>query len=267
MFGPRMSGSMLIGRRRLLALGLAAGALFIAAPGFAQDTAIPARPFVAAPVAHPIARTSQPMQIGVIGSGNIGGTLGELWAKAGHQVMFSDRDPALAQAQATRVPGTRAGPGNEAIAFGQVVLIAVPFGAWPAVAQQYGTALRGKIVLDPTNMSAQRDGAAVAAAVKKAGNTGDAVAGYLPGVKLVRAFNATSASSFARNAGRPGVKMGIPVAANDPAAMAAGVQLITDLGFDAVQVGGGLSGSAKFELGGPAAGVKTAAELKAAMGL
>jgi predicted dinucleotide-binding enzyme len=61
--------------------------------------------------------------------------------------------------------------------------------------------------------------------------------------------------------------MGIPVAANDPAAMAAGVQLITDLGFDAVEVGGGLSGSAKFELQGPAAGVKTAAELKAAMGL
>lgn len=265
--GKPMSGSMPIDRRRLLALGLAAGALFIAAPGFAQETAIPARPFVAAPIAHPIARTSQPVQIGVIGSGNIGGTLGELWAKAGHQVMFSDRDPALAQAQATRVTGTRAGTGDEAIAFGQVILIGIPFGAWPAVAQQYGTALRGKIVLEPTNMSAQRDGAEVAAAVKKAGNTGDAVAGYLPGVKLVRAFNTTSYSSFARNAGRPGVKMGIPVAANDPAALAAGVQLITDLGFDAVQVGGGLSGSAKFELGGPAAGVKTAAELKSAMGL
>ena len=262
-----MSGSMLVGRRRFLAFGLAVGALFIASPGSAQETVIPARPFVAAPIPNPIPHTSQPMQIGVIGSGNIGGTLGELWAKAGHQVMFSDRDPALAQAQAARVPGTRSGTGDEAIAFGHVVLIAVPFGAWPALAKQYGTALRGKIVLDLTNLSVQRDGAAVDAAVKKAGNTGDAVAGYLPGVRIVRAFNTTSYASFARNAGRPGVKMGIPVAANDPAAMAAGVQLITDLGFDAVQVGGGLSGSAKFELGGPAAGVKTAAELKAAMGL
>lgn len=262
-----MFGSMTIGRRHLLALGLAVAGLFTAAPGFAQDAAIPARPFVAATIAHPIAQTSQPMQIGVIGSGNIGGTLGELWAKAGHQVMFSDRDPALAQAQAARVPGTRAGTGDEAIAFGNVVLIAVPFGAWPSLAKQYGAALRGKIVLDPTNMSAQRDGAEVQAAVKKAGNTGDAVAAYLPGVKLVRAFNTSSYASFARNAGRPGEKMGIAVAANDPAAMAAGVQLITDLGFDAVQVGGGLSGSAKFELGGPAAGVKTAAELRAAMGL
>jgi predicted dinucleotide-binding enzyme len=262
-----MSDSRPVGRRRLLAFALAVGALFVAAPGSAQESVIPARPFVAASIPNPIPHTSKPMQIGVIGAGNIGGTLGELWAKAGHQVMFSDRDPALAQAQATRVPGTRSGTGEEAIAFGQVVLIAIPFGAWPAVARQYGAALRDKIVLDPTNLSVARDGAEVEAAVKKAGNTGDAVAGHLPGVRIVRAFNTTSYASFARNAGRPGVKMGIPVAANDPAAMTAGVQLITDLGFDAVQVGGGLGGSAKFELGGPAAGVKTAAELKAAMGL
>lgn len=262
-----MSGSMPFGRRRLLAFGLAVGVFFLASPGFAQETVIPARPFVAAPIPHPIPLTNQPMRIGVIGSGNIGGTLGELWAKAGHQVMFSDRDPALAQAQATRVPGTRTGTGEDAIAFGNVVVIATPFGAWPTLARQYGTALRGKIVLDPTNLNVQRDGAASEAAVKKAGNTGDAVAGYLPGVRLVRAFNTTSYANFARHAGRPGVKMGIPVAANDPAAMAAGIQLITDLGFDAVQVGGGLSGSAKFELPGPASGVKTAAELRTAMGL
>lgn len=262
-----MFGSMPLGRRRLFALGLAAGALFIASPGLAQEAAIPARPFVAEPIAHPIPQTGKPMRIGVIGSGNIGGTLGELFVKAGHQVMFSDRDPALAQAQAARVAGTRAGTGDDAIAFGNVVLIAIPFGAWPAVARQYGAPLRGKIVLDPTNLSVQRDGAVVEAAVKKAGNTGEAVASFLPGVTLVRAFNTTSYANFARNAGRPGVKMGIPVAANDPAAMAAGVQLITDLGFDAVQVGGGLSGSAKFELPGPASGLKTAAELKAAMGL
>ena len=262
-----MSGSMLFGRRHLLSFGLTVGAFFIVSPGSAQETVIPARPFVAAPIAHPIARTSKPMQIGVIGSGSIGGTLGELWAKAGHQVMFSDRDPALAQAQVARVPGTRAGTGDEAIAFGQVVLIATPFGAWPTLSRQYGTALRGKIVLDPTNLSVQRDGAEVEGAVKKAGSTGEAVVEYLPGVRLVRAFNAVGYTNFAQHANRPGEKMGIPVAANDPAAMAAGVQLITDLGFDAVQVGGGLSGASKFELRGPGAGVKTAAELMAAMGL
>ena len=60
-----MSGLRLVGRR-VLAVCLAMAVLFIASPGVAQETAIPARPFVAAPSPHPIARTSQPMQIGVL---------------------------------------------------------------------------------------------------------------------------------------------------------------------------------------------------------
>ena len=180
--------------------------------------------------------------------------------------MYSDRDPALAKAQAARVAGTRAGTGEEAVAFADAVLIAVPFGAWPAVAKQYGAALRGKIVIDPTNPNASRDGALAATALTKP-STGEMVAEFLPGVRIVRAFNTTSYANFATEAGRPGVKMGIPVAASDAATLAIGVRLVNDLGFDAVPVGGGLNGSAKFELRGPAAGLKTAAELKSAMGL
>ena len=42
----------------------------------------------------PLARArAKPMKIGVIGSGKIGSTLGGLWVKSGHEVMFSDRDP------------------------------------------------------------------------------------------------------------------------------------------------------------------------------
>jgi predicted dinucleotide-binding enzyme len=260
-----MSGFSSIGRRHLLAL--AAGAMLLTLPGLAQDQVIPARPFVAEPIAHPIPKTNQPMRIGIIGSGNIGGTLGELWARAGHQVMFSDRERANADAQAKRVPGTRSGTGEEAVAFGEVLFIAVPFGAWPAIAKQYGNALRGKIVLDPTNLNAARDGAASEAALKKAGNTGDAVAAWLPGVRLVRAFNTAGYGEFARQANRPGAKMGIPLAASDAGAMTTAARLVSDIGFDPVQVPGGLAGSAKFELRGPASGVKTAAELRAAMGL
>ncbi|MND02220.1 hypothetical protein D3C83_215150 [compost metagenome] len=61
--------------------------------------------------------------------------------------------------------------------------------------------------------------------------------------------------------------MGIPLAGSDPAAVAIAARLVSDIGFDPVQVPGGLAGSAKFELRGPASGVKTAAELRAAMGL
>jgi len=90
---------------------LLSAAVLFAAPAFAQDT--PARPFIEVPVAHPIPKTKQPMKIGVIGSGNVGGTLGELFAKAGHTVVFADRDEAQAKAQAARVAGTRAGSGAE----------------------------------------------------------------------------------------------------------------------------------------------------------
>ena len=260
-----MSEISSIGRRHLLAL--AAGVLLLPVPVLAQEVVIPARPFVAEPVAHAIPKTTQPMRVGVIGSGNIGGTLGEIAAKAGHRVMFSDRDPALAQAQAKRVAGTQAGSGEAVIANSDVILIAVPFGAWPAVAKQYGAALRGKIVIDPTNLNLARDGAVAEADIKKAGSTGEAVAAYLPGVRLVRAFNATGYGEFAKNAARPAPRMGIPVAASDAATLAIGTRLVTDMGFDPVPVPGGIAGSAKFELRGPASGVKTAAELRAAMGL
>ena len=85
-------------------------------------------------------------------------------------------------------------------------------------------------------------------------------------MRIAPAANDPVGPSHDKEAGRPGEKMGIPVAASDDATLAIGVRLVNDLGFDAVPVGGGLHGSAKFELRGPAAGVKTAAELKTIMG-
>jgi predicted dinucleotide-binding enzyme len=219
-----------VDRRHIVILGLAAGTFGLAAPAFApalaQDAPIPARPFVEAPVAHPLPHTSQPMKIGVIGSGNIGGTVGELFAKAGHQVLYSDRDEANAKAQAARVAGTRAGTVPEAIAFADVLLVAIPFGAWPSFAKQYGAALKGKIVIDPTNPNPTRDGELAKIVLTKP-STGEFVAEFLPGVRLIRAFNTTSYASFAKEANRPGEKMGIPVAASDAATLAIGVRLGT----------------------------------------
>lgn len=252
---------MSLHRRHLMILG--AVALFTA-PAIAQD--IPARPFIEVPVAHAISKTKQPMKIGVIGSGNVGGTLGELFAKAGHTVVFADRDQAQAKAQAARVAGTRAVSGADAIAASEVIVLAIPFGAWPAVAKQYGAALKGKIVIDPTNPNATRDGELAKIALTKP-STGEMVAEYLPGVRIIRAFNTSNYANFAREAGRPAPRMGIPVAASDAATLALGTRLVNEIGFDAVPVGGGLRGSAKFELRGPANGLHTAAQLKAIMGL
>src|SRR5437868_14825432 len=105
-------------RRMLLRLAGAAGAVV----GFA---ALP----LAARSATDAARK---LKIGVVGSGRIGGTLGGLWVKAGHDVMFSSRDLEHDKALAASLgPAARAGTPRDAVAFGEVVLIAVPYAALP----------------------------------------------------------------------------------------------------------------------------------------
>src|SRR5438874_11561348 len=89
------------------------------------------------------------MRIGIIGSGNIGSAVGTLWVKAGHQVLFSSRHPEnLKQLVDGLGPLARAGTVEEALSFGDVVFIGVPYGAYPQIAKDYGKQFAGKIVLD-----------------------------------------------------------------------------------------------------------------------
>src|SRR6185503_1100067 len=114
---------------------------------------------VGATLAVPAFAQGKPMKIGVIGSGRIGSTIGGLWVKAGHEVMFSDRDPeAVKRAMEGLGPRARAGSVAEAAAFGDAILIAVPYAALPAVQQQVGAQLRNKVVIDPNNPVPARDG-------------------------------------------------------------------------------------------------------------
>src|SRR5574341_1953476 len=84
--------------------------------------------------ALPAFAQTKPMKIGVIGSGRIGSTFGGLWVKAGHEVMFSDRAPdAVKRAMDGLGPRAKAGSVQEAAAFGDAILIAVPYAALPAI--------------------------------------------------------------------------------------------------------------------------------------
>ena len=110
------------------------------------------------------ARAQTPKRpIGIIGAGNIGGGVGSLWIKAGHPVMFSSRVPdELADMVAKLGPLAHAGTVAQALAFADVILVAVPYAALPQIGSDYAAQLKGKIVLDATNAVPTRDGAAIA---------------------------------------------------------------------------------------------------------
>ena len=223
-------------------------------------------PLLAAAFAIPGLAQGARSKIGVIGSGRIGSTLGGLWVKAGHEVMFSDRDPEQAKKVAAELGrGARAGTPEEAAAFGDAVLIAVPYGALPAVAKQVGAQLRGKVVVDPNNPVPARDGELGAQA--KAKGAALSTAAMLPGARLVRSFNSWGYMLMAREANRAAPRMALPVAADDPEALRAGLALVRDAGFDPVPAGS-LADSKAFDLGSSVSGrVLTAAELRQALNL
>lgn len=181
-------------------------------------------------------QSSRPMKIGFIGSGNIGGAIGELLARAGHEVLFSSRNPENLQPLVARVgPRARAGTPKDAIAFGEVVFIGVPYSSMPQIGQDYAAALRGKIVLDAGNPSVRRDGPIAEAAVAK--GAGVATAELLPGARIVRAFNQLNFKVFLSEAHRGGDRVAVPLASDDSPALAVASRLVTDAGFEPVVVG------------------------------
>src|SRR5258708_39921381 len=154
------------------------------------------------------------MKIGIIGAGHIGGTIGELWVKADHPVFFSSRHPEELKDLVTRLgPLAQAGTVDQAIGFGDVVFIAVPYSALPQIGKDYGKSLAGKIVLDANNAVANRDGA-IAEEAERDG-IGVTSQKYLPGTRLVRAFNTLNYMIFEREANRPAPRLAVPIAGDD----------------------------------------------------
>jgi predicted dinucleotide-binding enzyme len=185
--------------------------------------------------AHAAAEGAKAMKVGIVGSGRIGGTLGRIWVKAGHEVMFSSRnlddDKALA---ASLGPAARAGTPREAVSFGDVVLFAVPYGALPQLGKDLADVLKGKVVIDACNPFPGRDGDVAVWAREK--GAGLASAELLPGARIVRAFNAVGAARLPSIA-QSRERVGMPIASDDAKAVALASRLIRDVGFEPVLIG------------------------------
>ena len=212
------------------------------------------------------AQGSSPTRIGVIGSGHIGGTIGGLWVKKGHPVFFSSRHPEELKDMIAKLGSlAKAGTVEEAVTFGDVLFIAVPYGAIPQIGKDYSAKMKGKVMLDACNAVSTRDGA-IADEVEQNG-IGVTTQKYFPGVRIVRAFNTMSYMVFAREANRPDPKLAIPIAGDDPQAVQIAAALVRDAGFDPETVGT-LADARRFQRGQPGYGQQvSAAELKQKLSL
>jgi hypothetical protein len=207
-----------------------------------------------------------PVKIGIIGAGHIGGTLATLWVKSGHEVMISSRHPEELKPLADSLgPKAHVGTPREAALYSNVVLISIPYGATPQVGKELQHELAGKIVIDTGNPYPERDGDMAIEARRQ--GTGVASAQFLPGVRLVRAFNAINYKSLASEAHRAGDPIAIPLAGDDAQALAVASQLVRDAGFEPVVVGP-LSSAKSFDVGSPVyVQLLTAKQLRERLGL
>ncbi|MCG3143496.1 MAG: hypothetical protein HONDAALG_00844 [Gammaproteobacteria bacterium] len=222
---------------------------------FAVMSALAPRAGLAAP---------QPLRFGVSGAGWLGGTVGRLWVRAGHEVMFASRNLDRVRADIAGL-GARATAGTpqQAAGFGSVLLFATPYDALPELGRDLADEIRGKIVLDACNPSA---GSALG---REAESTGVGVmsARLLPGTRLVRVFSSVDATQIEASAGRSTDKLAVPLASDDEDALRVAAQLVRDVGSEPVIVGP-LAEARRFQRGGPGFRLHTnATELRRRLGL
>ncbi len=212
---------------------------------------------------QPADTTFHQRKIAVIGAGWLGGTVGKLWVKAGHQVMFSSRHPEELKAMAEELgPNASVGYPKDAAAFGDVLLFAVPYDAIPQLGIDLRDLIKGKIVLDACNGGNGDLGKEV-----DANGNGPTSQKYLAGTKLVRAFSSEDATAVEASFNRNENPLAIPVAGDDKEAVDIAAQLVRDVRCEPV-ITGDLSTGVTFQRRTPAFRANTdAKDLREKLGL
>lgn len=193
------------------------------------------------------------MKIGIVGSGNIGGTLTRRLSQLGHEVTVANtRGPESLAGLAEETGATPATP-EDAIRDAEIVVLAVPLKAVPDLPD-----LAGKVVLDANNYYPGRDGQI---AEIDGGAASSRWVADQTGATVVKAFNTMGWRKLLAD-GRPHGdpdRLAIPVAADDAEAKATVSGLVDALGFDPVDAGS-LDDSRRQEPGTPVYGADLDAE-------
>ena len=170
--------------------------------------------------------------IAVIGTGNVGGALGSAAAKAGYDVVFAGQDAAKTREAADAAGATAAATPREAAAVAHIIVLAIPYTAFPAVAAEIAPVADDKIVIDPSNpLKPDYSGLALSDS-----SGAEELARLLPRSKVVKAFN----TLFAGNTANPealGLRLDSLFATDDEAAKDAVCGLSSSIGFRPIHVG------------------------------
>ncbi|HLH17547.1 MAG TPA: NAD(P)-binding domain-containing protein [Bryobacteraceae bacterium] len=179
------------------------------------------------------------MKIGIIGAGNIGGTLTRRLSALGHQVFVANSKGPESLAGLARETGAKAVTVREAARSGEVVIVTIPEGKIPELPKDlFAGVPESVVVVDTGNYyPQQRDGRI--AEIEDGMVESRWVARQL-GRPVVKAFNNIYAQHLmerGRAAGTPG-RIALPVAGDDQRAKDVVMRLVDQLGFDAVDAGG-----------------------------
>jgi 8-hydroxy-5-deazaflavin:NADPH oxidoreductase len=192
------------------------------------------------------------MDIGIIGSGHIGATAARLFVSAGHDVAIANsRGPeSLQDLVAELGKEARATSVEEAAAFGEMVLVAIPLRAYRELpAEAFGE----RIVIDANNYYPGRDGQ-IEALDEGRTTSSELLAAHLPGARVVKAFNTMYFETLASRGAPDGPRderLVLFVAGDDPEAKRRVADLIEQLGFAAVDTGSLAEGGARQQPGSP----------------
>jgi len=176
------------------------------------------------------------MKIAVIGSGNVGGTLGQAWVRAGHRIIFGVRSGA----QESSAAGAETASIAEAVRDSEVVVLAIPWAAVGDVIKQGGN-WSGKIVIDCTNPI----GPGFELSVGLTTSAGEEVARLAKGAHVAKAFNTTGFGNMANPRYSSG-PVTMLFCTDDAVARQTTEQLVRDVGF-APQFAGPLKLARYFE--------------------
>jgi len=189
------------------------------------------------------------MKIGIIGAGYIGRSLATLGMRQGHEVMISNsRGPATLGSTVSAI-GCKAGTAEQAAAFGDIVVLAVPLGN---VSDVPAGAFEGKVLIDTCNYYPERDGR-IGALDRHETTTSQIVAAHFPRARVVKAFNAILAKDIEttrKAAGAPN-RRALPIAGDDVDAKSVVAAWLDECGYDALDAGA-LADSWRFERAKPA---------------